>query len=509
MYKQVIHRSIPPPFIIGLYIPLVFFLGSIVAEILTKEIIKKGILDSREVKNLAEIYKLACLLHDVGHAPFSHTGECFYKDEAFQSKQLHTRIAELVGEKTFMADIINRESKSAPPHELMSVIVGLNIFETFFVTSEDKEFFARCITGYQYKGDSKINQIRNCFISMLNSKVIDVDRLDYLIRDAYITGYETVNIDYQRLLNAITVVEDEGTYQIAYKKNALSVIENVVYAHDAEKKWIQNHPAVLYETYLLKHIIMRLNKLLNDNKKGVRIFSEKALSKDGVILNNGVKVSLLSDDDIIYLYKTYCLPIQDEEYFDRKNRRHPVWKSESEYNAYIGDLVHEGSLKRSYQDCISFFTGKSKDIPSDVVINDTYIQKLEDELEKTEKASTSESKAVKASLSKNKEGLRSKLQFCNFLQKKANKSGLDCDFVILRADMFQSNFSKEDLAKTLIVFEGDGEENIFQIDSISPTLKGKVIDDSVFYVFYRRKENHSITASVEFCSGLFLAAVKQ
>lgn len=57
------------------------------------------------------------------------------------------------------------------------------------------------------------------------------------------------------------------------------------------------------------------------------------------------------------------------------------------------------------------------------------------------------------------------------------------------------------------MFEGDGEENIFPIDNISPTLKGKVVDDKVFYVFYRRKENHSITASVDFCRGLFLAAV--
>lgn len=45
-------------------------------------------------------------------------------------------------------------------------------------------------------------------------------------------------IDYQRLLSAIYVVNYNGAYQIAYKKNALSVIENVVYAHDAEKKWI-------------------------------------------------------------------------------------------------------------------------------------------------------------------------------------------------------------------------------------------------------------------------------
>lgn len=35
-------------------------------------------------------------------------------------------------------------------------------------------------------------------------------------------------------------------------KNALSVIESAVYAHDAEKKWVQSHPAILYEMETLK-----------------------------------------------------------------------------------------------------------------------------------------------------------------------------------------------------------------------------------------------------------------
>ena len=32
----------------------------------------------------------------------------------------------------------------------------------------------------------------------LAEEEIDVDKLDYLIRDAYITGFDTVNIDYER-----------------------------------------------------------------------------------------------------------------------------------------------------------------------------------------------------------------------------------------------------------------------------------------------------------------------
>lgn len=54
--------------------------------------------------------------------------------------------------------------------------------------------------------------------------MIDVDKLDYLIRDAYITGFDTVNIDYERLIGSLTITGAEGKYKIAYKKNAISVI---------------------------------------------------------------------------------------------------------------------------------------------------------------------------------------------------------------------------------------------------------------------------------------------
>ena len=70
----------------------------------------------------------------------------------------------------------------------------------------EKELFARCITGYKYSENNLLNSIYNCIITLLNSKVIDVDRLDYLIRDAYFTGFETVNIDYARLLSSLTIV---------------------------------------------------------------------------------------------------------------------------------------------------------------------------------------------------------------------------------------------------------------------------------------------------------------
>ena len=68
----------------------VFYLGSIASQSLYDNLSKlkstKRLDNWRRVK---EVFCLACLLHDVGHAPFSHTGEKFFltADEKKQQGQ--------------------------------------------------------------------------------------------------------------------------------------------------------------------------------------------------------------------------------------------------------------------------------------------------------------------------------------------------------------------------------------------------------------------------------------
>ena len=215
---------------------------------------------------------------------------------------------------------------------------------------------------------------------MLNSKVIDVDRLDYLIRDAYFTGFETVNIDYMRLLTSLTIIIEDNRAKLGYNKNAISVIENVVYAHDAERKWIQTHPIVLYDMYIIQHVIDKLNKKvsIDDNRK---LFSLESLGVAGNKLNDGLEISLLCDDDIVHLLKNNKEDSLCMEYFSRKNRRHPLWKSESEYKAYI--LLQFGSngkvletLKKALVETEKYMRNYSESW----IINDSIIDKIKSEL---------------------------------------------------------------------------------------------------------------------------------
>ena len=458
----------------------VYYLGELAARQLIKEIAKKTS-TSLELSATGEIFKLACLLHDVGHAPFSHTGENFYLGVGHDYSQLHYKLAAVIGSQEFEADIPEDKSQAAAPHEIVSAIIGLSQYETFFADTEQKEFFARCITGYQYSDiQSEENNLKNCFISMLNSKVIDVDKLDYLIRDAYITGFDTVNIDYERLLTAITVAKDTDKYKIAYEKNAVSVIENVIYAHDAERKWIQTHPVVLYETYILQHAMSHLSEKMDGN--GKRLFSLESLSITGQQFDNGICISLLCDDDIIFFMKNMYNSELSQEYFERRERRHPVWKSEAEYKVFLLDLASGGTLLEEFEKAMSVTANYLAKSTDSWVIDDTLIKKLEEERERINKEDMDQ-ETRKVQL-EDKERI---LRVMHSLQGYARDKQMKCNFVVLMASQFGSGFGKADFTATNVVFQMKDGEKIEKFSKIVSSLNAKEKQrENFFYLFYKR-----------------------
>lgn len=105
-----------------------------------------------KVDEIQNIFELACLLHDVGHAPFSHTGEKFYLDEL---GTLYTALKECVDTERFSADFDALGAKKPAPHECMSCIVGLRIYPQYFHNGEQRELFSRCIIGMNIRFNEK------------------------------------------------------------------------------------------------------------------------------------------------------------------------------------------------------------------------------------------------------------------------------------------------------------------------------------------------------------------
>lgn len=471
----------------------VFHLGEIAVNTILGELQSKysnidSLISLEEVK---ATFLLACLLHDVGHAPFSHTGEKFYLNDLQSGKytELHERLKNVVGDQIFSNDVPKEDSRSAAPHEIMSAIIGITTFDMFFPSSFNKEFFARCITGYKYSEVNERNSLLNCFISLLNSKVIDVDRLDYLIRDAFFTGFETINIDHKRLLTSLTIIkqpvnEDKQLmeYKLAYKKSAISVIENVVYAHDAERKWIQNHPVVLYEIYIMQNIILQIDKDTGTEEK--RLFSVEALGETGISLKDNLKISLLCDDDIIYLIKNKHTDDLSKEYFSRRDRRHSLWKSEAEYKAYLLPKITGGEIldriEKTFK-AIERYVTMSYD---SWTLDEKLMDKFNNEIKELES-----SDAIKISENSRQMQLNTKtdiMKVLTALKNYAQSKKETFDFVILSAAQFYSGFNKPDVSSINIVFKSRAEEKVVKIKDVIALLNGSERErDNFFYLYHK------------------------
>ncbi len=153
----------------------VYHLGTLVTGTLREADTK-----CEELKNIDrwyELFELACLLHDVGHAPFSHTGEVFYLNNGERTK-LHSMIVGLTGDESLKHEIEeNSKEHKAAAHELISVIVSLKAFPKLFSDSEERSFFARCICGdcYSVPDNNKKFSFLNCLLN-LNIRQISMIR---------------------------------------------------------------------------------------------------------------------------------------------------------------------------------------------------------------------------------------------------------------------------------------------------------------------------------------------
>lgn len=506
--RNIVQTSYAPLYSAAVHNRFIHSLGVYHLGEIAYQAVERSIQDNTEISEIenldryGELFRLACLLHDVGHAPFSHTGEEYYLN--LQEKgnkrysELHMMLIEAVKNDQFRADVkgIEMSFEPAKPHEIMSAVVALRQFPKLFKNSKERSFFARCITGYCYTDTSENQDIWNCLIRLLNADVIDVDKLDYLIRDAYITGFDTVKIDYVRLLGALCLWrdEDEGIWKLVFHKSALSVIQNVVFAHDAERHWIQNHPVVQYEGYILNHAIEQVNRRFSAEH---RLFSYETLTEEGNQLDENIHISLLADDDLVYLMKNVCSDETTKEYFNRQNRRHPIWKSEAEYKSLFYCRSGEDSditnfIEKEIDDLARYvlnITGKD-------TIDESTITACKKQIEELKCKLKGAGKKEKDEIAKLLKDAQKHLKVLECMYRITKKSRVVFDLLILRANQFNSGFLKEEFSHIPILFSDRNCTNDFGkiVNSINAEKTEK---SEFFYIFYRRKADGRQKRSID------------
>lgn len=316
-------------------------------------------LNEDEKMLISNTFYYAALLHDIGHAPFSHTTESFFAVKTRENNYLIDGVEikeKLVDEIIAYSEevVSNRfikefKSTKPSPHEIISAIVLISKANVFLEEVDfdkiDLELAARMVIGCTYNYDKRektcdkmkdLMGIKNCFIKLLNSSTVDVDKLDYITRDARMSGFFNVPIDIDRLNKSVTAVrKNNGYIYPAFRKNALSVIDNVFRAKTEQGLWMVSHPIVIYDSALRENCINKLNKHIHEDYT-TSVFTVKALSLEGIDFC-GRQYRLLNDTDISYdLRKFYDNDDLIKELYQRDKRRKPLWKSYYEYK-YLFD----------------------------------------------------------------------------------------------------------------------------------------------------------------------------
>ncbi len=218
-----------------------------VMRLALQELLGKGIEISKEEQ---QAVKIAILLHDIGHGPFSHALE-------------HV-----------MAEGIHHEEIS------LLLIKKLN------------EFFSGRL---QMAIDIFTGNYPKKFLHQLISGQLDVDRMDYLTRDSFFTGVHEGVIGYDRIIKMLTVhngvlmVEEKGIYSI----EKFLVARRLMY-------WqVYLHKTVMSAEQMLQRIIKRARALQAPCYEPLHTF----LYADEFSLE---RFCSIDDADVVIAIKRWC-----------------------------------------------------------------------------------------------------------------------------------------------------------------------------------------------------------
>jgi len=165
----------------------------------------RGLEAGAKARHLA-IVRLAALLHDVGHSPFSHAGEALMPKTAHGKRYKH------------------EDYSAAAIRYLLADVIGNSSHNPMGITAEE---IADFIEGIPRKGGQ--SQI---FWRQLMTSQLDADRADYLLRDAHHTGVQNGRYDLQRLLVSLVVAVDPETdaLVLAVSEGGLHTAEALIIA---------------------------------------------------------------------------------------------------------------------------------------------------------------------------------------------------------------------------------------------------------------------------------------
>ena len=180
-------------------------------------------ISQRVSEDEAEMVRIAALLHDVGHGPFSHIFEQLLVKAL---NKTHEDMTLWIVENSELKDVINKIGYN--PEEVGRLAVG------------------------------RLQKTGKAFLDQIISSSIDVDKLDFIVRDTYHTGAEYGYIDVFRLIHTLDVLDEN----LAVDLGALSALESFIIARVESFKSIYFHRVGRAAQIMLATAMERANEEL-------------------------------------------------------------------------------------------------------------------------------------------------------------------------------------------------------------------------------------------------------
>lgn len=211
----------------------------------------------------------AALLHDIGHGAYSHTFERLFDTNH---------------------ETITQQITLSPETEINTIL-------------------RRVSPDFPDKVASVINHTySNKQVEQLISSQIDVDRMDYLLRDSYFTGASYGEFDLTRVLRVIRPIENG----IAFSRDGMHAVEDYIISRYQMYMQVYFHPASRAMEVLLQNLLKRAKYLYPKEKEFFTVTSphlipffenrvtlEDYLSLDDGVMNTYFQTWMQSADKIL------------------------------------------------------------------------------------------------------------------------------------------------------------------------------------------------------------------
>lgn len=159
--------------------------------------------------------KVAAMLHDVGHGPFGHALDRFVGCH-YQPRKEITHADKEFSRRYIKSALADRMPQGVEPEDIALMVSS---------TKEEAD-----LTGW------------HCLIAQLVNSTLDLDRMDYLTRDAHMTGLVMQKSMVGELISAMRPFKKDNKILLAYDRSSLPHLDSFLYTREMMFLNCYDHP---------------------------------------------------------------------------------------------------------------------------------------------------------------------------------------------------------------------------------------------------------------------------